>query len=184
MRIISIFPISFYVFFEIFIQCMLPYIFSFSNSSEILYPPTSCSFSLLNTIPKTNTKEKSHWRHMESKLCWVTLSERRASLDVWLMYSVSLHRRKLIFPLPLAVFVINFLARTGDLCPVPLFCTGVLSRWTLYKLSHDATVSWVHMYICPVKARKLCLLEIVHHLLQSLHPLFCIELFTLRRELW
>lgn len=94
---------------------------------------------------------------MESDLCWVTISEHWASLGVWLMYPVWLHWRKLIFPLPVAVFVINFLARTEDLCPLPLFCTLFFFwfRWTFCKpftWCHSLLSSYVHL---PCYAQKM-----------------------------
>lgn len=87
--------------------------------------PTSLMFFLsLKHNHKQIQKKKSHWRHMESELCWVTLSEHRASLDVWLMYSVSLHRRKLIFPLPqLYLWLTSWLGQ-GICAPFPSFELG------------------------------------------------------------
>lgn len=43
------------------------------------------------------TLKKRHVKTMESILCWLTISEHKACPAVWLIYTVSLHWRKLFF---------------------------------------------------------------------------------------
>lgn len=70
---------------------------------------------------------------MEPVVCWATIPEHQVCLAVWLIFPVTLHWKKLIFPSQQVLTANSFLVRRGILCLLPLLSAETLSGLNLYR---------------------------------------------------
>lgn len=109
--------ISYTVFFTIFIS--IPY-------SQAILPPFISHFMFFLSLKKTKRRENSTKKHgvwfVLDKCLWAWILPGKL-----LIHPGSLHQRKPISPLPVAIICEQLLARARSLYPPPLLCARILS---------------------------------------------------------
>lgn len=134
------------------------HIFPSYNSSKILPLPNSCSIFLslsqanprmkinqTNKINQTTTKAKTNKNLQKIKhelvLCWPITFGNGDHHGVWLIRTVALHWRKLIFPFQEVSIVSGFLLGGGSPCLLSLLSAGTLSGFNQGDPMPAVTVS-------------------------------------------